>query len=89
MSDKKIPCPIHSRILVKPDVKEQTSEGGIYIPDTAVQAPTSGKVVSIGKQVQDIKVGDHVKFGMNSGSSLEFGGQQYLIMEEMEVLVIY
>ncbi len=41
--------PLQDRILVKRIDEEETSKGGIIIPDTAKEKPQEGKVIAVGK----------------------------------------
>jgi chaperonin GroES len=72
-------------------------KGGIIIPDTAKEKPQEGEVVAVGKGKRledgkmvplDVQVGDRILFGKYSGSDIELGGDEYLIMREDEVLGI-
>ncbi|MFN5919152.1 MAG: co-chaperone GroES, partial [Planctomycetota bacterium] len=70
---------------------------GIYLPDSAKDRPTRGKVISVGdgrvlengsrSQLQ-VKVGDHVLFTSYAGESIEIDGEEYLLMNESEVLAV-
>jgi chaperonin GroES len=40
--------PIGDRVLVKPAKKEEMTQSGIYIPDTAKEKPHHGEVVAVG-----------------------------------------
>jgi hypothetical protein len=40
--------PLHDRILVKRVKEEETTKGGIIIPDTAKEKPIEAKVVAVG-----------------------------------------
>ncbi len=64
--------PLQDRIIVKRIEEEETSKGGIIIPDTAKEKPQEGKVIAVGKgvirddgklQKLDVKRGDRVLFG--------------------------
>ncbi|MEM7412918.1 MAG: co-chaperone GroES, partial [Myxococcota bacterium] len=39
--------PLQDRILVKRIDEEETTKGGIIIPDTAKEKPSEGKVVAV------------------------------------------
>lgn len=89
--------PLQDRILVKRIEKEETSAGGIIIPDTAKEKPQEGEVAAIGNgkrtekgelQPLDVKVGDRVLFGKYSGSEIKIDGEEHLILREDEVLGI-
>ena len=66
--------PLGDRILVKrSEENEQTTSGGIIIPDTAKEKPQEGEVVAVGKgrildsgerQAVDVEVGDKVLFAI-------------------------
>lgn len=64
--------PLHDRVLVKRTENEQTTSGGIIIPDSAKEKPQEGEVVAVGegkkldngsRQSMDVKTGDKVLFG--------------------------
>jgi chaperonin GroES len=82
--------PIADRVLVKPAEAEQTTKGGIIIPDTAKEKPQRGKVVAVGTGKKDepmtVKVGDTVLYGKYSGTEINLDGDEYLIMRESDIL---
>jgi chaperonin GroES len=89
--------PLQDRILVKRVEEEQTTKGGIIIPDTAKEKPAEGSVVAVGngkvgddgKRIPlEIKEGDRILFGKYSGSEVKIEGEEYLIMREDDVLGI-
>jgi chaperonin GroES len=87
--------PLQDRLLVQRVEEEQTTKGGIIIPDTAKEKPAEGKVVAVGngklgddgKRIAlEIKVGDRILFGKYSGTEVKIEGDEYLIMREDDVL---
>ena len=95
MAEKIIP--LYDRVLLKRVESEQTSSGGIIIPDTAqektqvgiIEATGEGKVSKDGTVVAlKVKQGDKVLFGKYSGTEIKLGGQEYLIVKEDEILGI-
>ncbi len=63
--------PLQDRIIVKRIDEEETTKGGIIIPDSAKEKPQEGKVIAVGKgkiledgklQKLDAKKGDRVLF---------------------------
>lgn len=88
--------PLQDRILVE-RVEEETKKGGIIIPDTAKEKPQQGKVVAVGpgRMGEDgkripigIKKGDYILFGKYTGTEVNIGDKEYLIMREDDVLAI-
>jgi chaperonin GroES len=89
--------PMHDRILVQRVEEEQTTKGGIIIPDSAKEKPAEGKVIAVGngkvtdegKRVPlEVKVGNRILFGKYSGSEVKIDGDEYLIMREDDILGI-
>jgi chaperonin GroES len=89
--------PLQDRIIVKRIGEEETSKGGIIIPDTAKEKPQEGKVVAVGKgkirddgvlQKLDIKKGDRVLFGKFAGTEVTLDGTEHVILREDDVLGI-
>ena len=84
--------PLADRVLVEPAPAEETTAGGIIIPDTAKEKPQRGKIVAVGNGKPDepmtVKVGDTVLYGKYSGTELSFDGNDYLMMRESDILAI-
>jgi chaperonin GroES len=89
--------PLQDRILVKRLEGEETTKGGIIIPDTAKEKPSEGSVVAVGNgkvlengttMPLDVKVGDKVLFSKYSGSDVKIEGEDYMIMREDDILGI-
>jgi chaperonin GroES len=89
--------PLRDRIIVKRIEEEETSKGGIIIPDTAKETPQEGKVIAVGKgmirddgklQKLDVKKGDRVLFGKFAGTEVTLDGEEHLIISEDDVLGI-
>jgi len=66
--------PLNRRIIVEPELKEETTKGGIIIPEVANQkAPTKGRVISIADNTDiNLKVqsGDVVIFPKYAGTEI-------------------
>jgi chaperonin GroES len=84
--------PINDRVLVKPADAEETTKGGIIIPDTAKEKPQRGTVVAVGPGKEDhamtVKVNDLVLYGKYAGQEVSHEGEDFLIMKEDDILLI-
>jgi chaperonin GroES len=89
--------PLHDRVIVKRVEEEETTKGGIIIPDTAKEKPVEGKVVAVGggklldngeKQPLEVKAGDRVLFGKYAGTDIQIEGEEHLIMREDDIIAI-
>jgi chaperonin GroES len=89
--------PLQDRIIVRRIDEEETTKGGIIIPDSAKEKPQEGKVIAAGKgkvmddgklQKLDVKKGDRVLFGKYSGTEITIEGEEHIIIREDDVLGI-
>ena len=89
--------PLHDRVIVRRIDEEETTKGGIIIPDTAKEKPVEGKVVAVGdgkiledgKRVSlEVKAGDRVLFGKYAGTEIQIEGEEHLIMREDDIVAI-
>ena len=89
--------PLQDRLLVQPILEKEVQRGGIIIPDSAKEKPIEGRVKAVGKgKVGDdgkpvkleVKVGDKVLYSKYGGTEIKFGGEDYLLMREDDVLAI-
>lgn len=89
--------PLHDRIIVKRQKEEQTSPGGIVIPDAAKEKPIRGEVIAVGKgkmldngdqRPVDVKPGDEVLFGKYAGTEIKIDDEELLVMREDDIMAI-
>jgi chaperonin GroES len=89
--------PLADRVIIKPSEAEETTKGGIILPDTAKEKPIEGTIVAAGpgKVTDDgktvklgVKVGDKVLYGKYSGTEVTVEGEEYLIMRESDIFAI-
>ncbi|HPZ81960.1 MAG: co-chaperone GroES [Thermogutta sp.] len=87
--------PLDDRIVVEPMEAEETTPGGIVLPDTAKEKPQRGKVLAVGpgrlmdngkRTEMSVAVGDEVIFGKYSGTDIELEGKELKIIRESDVL---
>lgn len=90
--------PLSDRILVKRMEEEETTKGGIIIPDTAKEKPQQGKVVAVGEgKLLDngtritpaVKVDEMVLFGKYAGTEIKVDGEEYLILREDDIFGVF
>lgn len=83
--------PFQSRVLIKQDEAAAKTKSGIYIPDTAKEAPKRGTVIAVGEGTEEepmkFKVGDVVIFGRYSGASI-LVEDEYVILRQGEIIGI-
>ena len=84
--------PLGERVVVKPALAEEKTASGIIIPDTAKEKPQNGIVVAVPAENKEnpitVKVGDAVLYGKYAGTEITIDGEDFLIMNESDILAI-
>ena len=89
--------PLGEKVLIKRLEAEETTRGGIVLPDTAKEKPQKGTILAVGdgKLLDDgsrakfqVKVGDKILFASYAGTEIKVDGEDMMLMDESEVLAI-
>ncbi len=90
--------PLADRVIVEPLEREETTAGGILLPETAKEKPQEGRVLAVGpgrwdeegkKRVpMELAVDDKVIFAKYSGTEIKLGDKKYLILGEKDILAV-
>ena len=89
--------PLSDRILVRRVDAEEQVKGGIIIPDTAKETPQEAEVVAVGPGKRNkngeviapaVKSGEKILIGKYAGTEIEVDGDEYVIVNEDDVLGI-
>ncbi len=87
--------PLDDRIIIEPNVAEETTAGGIVLPDAAQEKPQSGTVIAVGpgrllesgeRCPVAVEVGDEVLYGKYGGTDIEVSGKDVKILRESDIL---
>lgn len=89
--------PLGDRVVIEPLEKEERTESGLFIPETAKERPQEGTIVAVGagkrdedgKRIpMDVEVGQTVLFAKYAGTEIKLEGKKVLILKETDVLAI-
>ncbi|MBE9070838.1 co-chaperone GroES [Leptolyngbya cf. ectocarpi LEGE 11479] len=87
--------PLGDRIFLKASAPEEKTQGGILLPDTAQEKPQIGEVIAVGPgnrneqgehQPVDVHVGDRVLYSKYSGTDIQMGHEDYVLVAEKDIL---
>ncbi|MBT4865771.1 MAG: co-chaperone GroES [Planctomycetaceae bacterium] len=87
--------PLDDRVVIQPMDAEETTAGGIVLPDAAQEKPQRGKVVAVGpgrllesgdRCAVAVGIGDQVLFGKYGGTDIEVEGEEVKILRESDIL---
>jgi len=89
--------PLGDKVIVKRVDAEEKTAGGIVLPDTAKEKPKRGVVMAIGngrllddgtRSKMQVKKSDEVVFTSYAGTEIKVDGEEYMIMDESDILGI-
>jgi chaperonin GroES len=89
--------PLGDKVVIKRTEAEETTAGGILLPDSSREKPAQGRVLSIGlgtmladgsRSAPQIKEGDRVLFSSYAGTEIEVDDGTLLIMSESDILAV-
>ncbi len=89
--------PLGDKVIIKRVEAEDVTTGGIVLPDSAKEKPKRGLIKAIGdgklldsgerSQLQ-VKKNDEVLFTSYAGTEVKVGGEEYIIMDESDILAV-
>ena len=89
--------PLDDRVVISRLEAEETTSGGILLPDSAKEKPQKGTILALGpgklldsgnRSSMEVTKGDTVLFGKYSGTDVTVDGQECVIMKESDILAI-
>ena len=89
--------PLGDKVVVKRLEPEETTAGGIILPDSAKEEPRQGRVLSVGdgtlladgkRAAHQVKEGDRVLFASYAGTDIVVDDEELLIMSEADILAV-
>ena len=88
--------PLGDRLIVEALEEEQTTVGGIVLPDTAQEKPQRGTVLAVGPGSRnqetgeyipmDVAEGDVIVYSKYGGTEIKVDGEDLLVLRESDVL---
>ena len=87
--------PLGDRVVIELVEQEEKTASGIVLPDSAKEKPQEGKVVAVGsgrvtengeKVALEVAEGDLIIFSKFAGTEVKYGGSEYLILRESDIL---
>lgn len=89
--------PLGDKVLVERLKADETTAGGIVLPDTAKEKPKRGTVLGVGdgrlldtgkRHPLQVKKGDQVLFTSYAGTEVKVEGREMIIMDESDILAV-
>lgn len=89
--------PLGDKVVIKRLAADEKTAGGIVLPDSAKEKPKRGIVHAVGegklldsgeRSKPQIRKDDQVLFTSYAGTEIKINGEEYLIMDESDILAI-
>ena len=89
--------PLGDKVVIKRIATDESTNGGIVLPDAARERSMQGRVLSVGegrlmsdgrRVVPQVSEGDRVMFRSFAGTDVKVGSDEMLIISEDDILAI-
>jgi len=82
--------PLGDLVLVQPIEAQEKTAGGIFLPDTAREAPAEGTVLAVGAGVTNgVAIGDRVVYKRFAGEELTVDSEKVRLIPVADLLARY
>ena len=89
--------PLGDGVLIRPQVREDKTRGGIFLPDTVKEKPQEGIVVAVGpgrrnekgeRIAMQVEVNQTVLYAKYAGTEVSLDGTDHLLLKESDILAV-
>ena len=82
--------PLNEHVLLKPVEAAAKTAGGLYLPETAKEAPDEGTIEALPAEGADeLAIGDRVIFKKYAGEKLTIDGSEFKLIQTGDLLAKY
>lgn len=78
--------PLADYVVAMAEEAATKTAAGIYLPEAAQEKPKTAKVVAVGKDAKQLKVGDRIIYKSYSTTDIKIGSDEYILVKEEDVL---
>jgi chaperonin GroES len=78
--------PLADYVVSQAEAAQPKTPSGLYLPDNAQEKPKIAKVLAVGKDVKQIKVGDKILYKTYSTTDVKVGTEEYILVKEEDIL---
>lgn len=78
--------PLGDYVVAQAEDAETKTASGLYLPDKATEKPKVAKIVAVGKDASQVKVGDRIVYKSFSTTEVKVGNQEYILVKEEDIL---
>ena len=78
--------PLGDYVVAQAEEAQTKTASGIYLPENAQEKPKTAKVVAVGPNAKQLKVGDKIVYKSYSTTDIKLGSDEYILVKEEDVL---
>ena len=78
--------PLADYVVAQAEEAEAKTASGLYLPDAAKEKPKTAKVLAVGKDVQQVRVGERILYKSYSTTDVKVGNEDYILVKEEDIL---
>ena len=80
--------PLADYVVAQAEEAQTKTASGLYIPEKSQEKPKISKVVAVGKEVKEVKVGDRIIYGGYSNTDVKHDGEDYMLIKEENIYAV-
>ena len=78
--------PLADYVVAQQEEASNKTASGLYLPENAQEKPKVAKILAVGKEVRQLKVGDKIIYKGYSTTDVKLGSDEYILVKEEDVL---
>ncbi len=78
--------PLADYVVAQAEEAATKTASGLYLPDNAQEKPKTAKVVAVGTEAKQVKVGDRIIYKSYSTTDVKVGSEEYILVKEEDIL---
>jgi chaperonin GroES len=78
--------PLGDYVVAQAEEAAKKTASGLYLPDNATEKPKTAKVLAVGKNAGQIKVGDRIVYKSYSTTEVKVDGVEFILVKEEDIL---
>ncbi len=79
--------PMDEYVVVQAEEAKSTTSSGLYIPDSAQEKPKTAKVLAVGSDVKNVKVGDKVIYKNEyEATKVKVGSDEFVVVYKKNII---
>lgn len=78
--------PLADYVVAQQEEASNKTASGLYLPENAQEKPKTAKILAVGKDVRQLKVGDKIIYKSYSTTEIKLGADDYILVKEEDVL---